>query len=79
MNTTKLLKLEETILSLSLEEQKELFYWMSQQLAQSYSERTETLPAEILKQIAQLPAENQDIGFSSRDHDHLLYSQNEGE
>ena len=41
MNTTQLLKLEETILSLSLEEKKELFDWMSQQLAQSYSAETE--------------------------------------
>ena len=79
MNTTQLLKLEETILSLSLEEKKELFDWMCQQLAQSYSAETEILPAEILKKIAQLPTENQDIGFSGRDHDYLLYSQNEGE
>ncbi len=52
---------------------------MSQKLAQSHSAETEILPADILKQIAQLPTENQDIGFPGRDHDHLLYSQNEGE
>ncbi len=79
MNTTKILELEETILSLPLEEQKELFHWMSQKLAQSHSAQTEVSPAEILKKIAQLPQENQDVGFSGRDHDHLLYSQNEGE
>ena len=74
-----LLNIEETILSLSIEEKQELFNWMSQQLADSSSEKTEKSPAEILKQIAQLPLENQDTTFSGQDHDHLLYSENEGE